>query len=84
MIDPIENSPEENRAMEGLIERIARWSVTRMNELTYNDRVDDATSIYFEFEEWLDPASQNEVVILDDMAFESLSEVDDEFNEPND
>ena len=84
MIDPIENSPEENRAMEGLIERIARWSVARMNELTYNDRVDDATSIYFEFEEWLDPASQNEVVILDDMAFESLSEVDDEFNEPND
>ena len=70
--------------MEGLIERIARWSVSRMNDLTYTDRVDDATSIYFEFEEWLDPASQNEVVILDDMAFESLSEVDDELNEPND
>ena len=84
MIDPIENSPEENRAMEKLIERIARWTVSRMNELTYNDKVDDATSIYYEFEEWLDPASQNEVVILDDMAFESLSEVDDEFNEPND
>ena len=84
MIDPVENSPEENRAMEKLIERIARWTVSRMNELTYNDKVDDATSIYYEFEEWLDPASQNEVVILDDMAFESLFEVDDEFNEPND
>lgn len=80
MIDPIENSPEDIRTMEILIDGVCKWSVSRMNLLTEQDQIDNATSIYYEFDEWLDPDSENEVVAIDDMAFEPHSEVDDEFN----
>jgi len=80
MIDPIENSPEDIKTMEILIDGVCQWSVSRMNLLTEQDQIDNATSIYYEFAEWLDPDSENEVVAIDDMAFEPHSEVDDEFN----
>ena len=63
MIDPIENSPEDIRTMEILIDGVCKWSVSRMNLLTEQDQINNATSIYYEFAEWLDPDSENEVVI---------------------
>lgn len=73
MIDPIENSPEDIKTMEILIDGVCQWSVSRMNLLTDQDQIDNATSIYYEFAEWLDPDFENEVVAIDDMTFKNQS-----------
>ena len=45
--------------------------VCRTHERSYrSDRIDDATAIYYEFEEWLDPDEFNDVVVIDDMNFD--------------
>lgn len=70
MLEPMENNPEEAKIMEIMIEGFTKWSVDRMNLLTGESRVDDATAIYYEFEEWLDPDMETDVVVIDDMNFE--------------
>ena len=70
MLEPMENSPEESKMMEIMIEGFTKWSESRMNKLTGRGRVDDATAIFYEFEEWLDPDQETDVVVIDDMNFE--------------
>ena len=70
MLEPTDHNPEEARMMEIMIEGFTKWSVTRMNDLTGHGRIDDATAIYYEFEEWLDPDQETDVVVIDDMNFE--------------
>tara|TARA_A100001201_G_scaffold81045_2_gene72380 strand:- start:670 stop:798 length:129 start_codon:yes stop_codon:yes gene_type:complete len=41
-----------------------------MNHLTGRSKIEDATAIYYEFEEWLDPDIETDVVVIDDMNFE--------------
>jgi hypothetical protein len=53
-----------------MVEGFTKWSVERMNDLTSSNRIDDATAIYYEFEEWLNPDESNDVVVIDDMNFD--------------
>ena len=70
MLEPMENDPEEAKMMEILVEGFTKWSVKRMNYLTAESKIEDATAIYYEFEEWLDPDMETDVVVIDDMNFE--------------
>lgn len=69
-LEPADNSPEDLMLMKTMVEGFTKWSVERMNDLTANDRIDDATAIYYEFEEWINPDEFNDVVVIDDMNFD--------------
>lgn len=69
-LEPADNSPEDLMLMKTMVEGFTKWSVERMNALTAKDRIDDATAIYYEFEEWLNPDELNDVVVIDDMNFD--------------
>ena len=70
MLEPMENNPEDSKMMKVLVEGFTKWSVQRMNYLTDKSRIEDATAIYYEFEEWLDPDKETDVVVIDDMNFD--------------
>lgn len=70
MLEPMENNPEDSKMMKVLVEGFTKWSVQRMNHLTGKSKIEDATAIYYEFEEWLDPDIETDVVVIDDMNFE--------------
>ena len=67
MFQPVNNSPEELLKLEEMVYEIIDWSKDQMHQLVEDGKVDDATSLYFEFSEWYDPSVESEVLIVDDL-----------------